>query len=68
MQIEVQEMGVIVDMLYYAMKILEDIVVSAAGSPGMKVMFIVNVEAKLLEEDSRKLFHLKTVKLHESRL
>jgi hypothetical protein len=37
--------------------------VSAAGSPGTKAMFIVDVEAKLLEEDSRRLFHTKTAQL-----
>jgi hypothetical protein len=63
MQIEVQEKGVVVDMPFYAMKILEDVEVSAAGSPGTKAMFIVNIKAKLLEEDSRKLFHTKTAKL-----
>jgi hypothetical protein len=41
MQIEVQEKGVVVDMSFYAMKILEDVEVSAAGSPGTKAMFIV---------------------------
>jgi hypothetical protein len=63
MQIEIQEKGVVVDMSYYAMKILEDVEASAAGSPGTKAMFIVDEKAKLLEEEDRKLFHTKTAQL-----
>jgi hypothetical protein len=63
MQIEVQEKGVVVDMSYYTMKILEDVEVSTAGSPGTKAMFIVDVEVKLLEENGRKMFHTKTAQL-----
>jgi hypothetical protein len=50
-------------MSYYAMKILEDVEASAAGSPGTKAMFIVDKTAKLLEEEGRKLFHTKTAQL-----
>jgi hypothetical protein len=50
-------------MSYYAMKILEDVEASAAGSPGTKAMFIVDEKAKLLEEEGRKLFHTKTAQL-----
>jgi hypothetical protein len=63
MQIEVQEKGVVVDMSYYAKKMLEDVEASAAGSPGTKAMFIVDEKAKLLEEEGRKLFHTKTAQL-----
>ncbi len=55
MQIEIKEKGVVVDMSYYAMKILEGVEASAAGSPGTKAMFIVDDKAKLLEEEGRKL-------------
>jgi hypothetical protein len=55
MQIEIREKGVVVDMSYYAKKILEDVEASAAESPGTKAMFIVDEKAKLLEEEGRKL-------------
>jgi hypothetical protein len=63
MQIHIKESGIIIDMMYYAKKILEDEDVQVMRSPATKNMFIVDGNSRLLGEEDRKQFHTKTAKL-----
>jgi hypothetical protein len=63
MQICIKENGIIIDMTFYAKKILEDEDVQVMRSPATKNMFIVNKSSRLLGEEDRKQFHTKTAKL-----
>jgi hypothetical protein len=63
MQICIAEEGIIVDMTFYAKKILECEDVQEMRSPATKLMFIVKENSRLLSEEDRKQFHAKTAKL-----
>jgi hypothetical protein len=63
MQICIKENGLIVDMMFYAKKILENEDVQVMRSPAIKNMFIVDESSRLLGEEDRKQFHTKTAKL-----
>jgi hypothetical protein len=63
MQISVAETGVVVDMVFYAKKIIEGEEVNVHQSPGNKSMFQVAVDAKELNPEEKKWFHAVTAKL-----
>ncbi len=63
MQISITGRGIMVDMVFYAKKILENKEVKEFKSPGTKSMFLVDEEATPLPESERKRYHTTTAKL-----
>jgi hypothetical protein len=63
MQIEIMDKGTMVDMCFYAQKILEDIIGMAKDLPGTKTLFIVDNAAALIGEEGCKQFHNKMAQL-----
>jgi hypothetical protein len=55
--------GMTIDMQFYVKQLLEGEQLEEFDSPVMKNMFIIMSESKVLQEDARKSFHSKTVKL-----
>jgi hypothetical protein len=63
MQVEVSCVCTVINMCFYAKKILEDVKALSRESPGTKNTFIVDKESVLLSEDDRKVYHKKTAQL-----
>jgi hypothetical protein len=63
MQLDIKEDGAIVDMTFYMKKLLEGLTLTMMYSPGNHNSFIVDDNAKLLNEEDRKFFHSTTAKL-----
>jgi hypothetical protein len=63
MQLDIKEDGAIVDMTFYVEKLLEGLTLNMMSSPGNHNSFIVDDNAKLLNEEDRKFFHSSTAKL-----
>jgi hypothetical protein len=63
MDVNIEDQGMTIDMIFYVKQVLEGETVEEFDSPGTKNMFIVASESKALEEDVRKSFHSKTAKL-----
>jgi hypothetical protein len=63
MIVKIEDEGTKIDMTFYIKQVLEGEKVEEYDSPGMKDMFFVASNSKVLEEDVRKSFHSKTAKL-----
>jgi len=63
MDVVVKDVGTTIDMRFYVDQVLEGEEGEIFESPGTKNMFIVESNSKVLPEEVRKGFHLKTAKL-----
>jgi len=63
MEVNIEDGGTMIDMTFYVKQVLEGEKVEEFDSPGMKDMFIVALESKVLDDDVRKIFHSKSAKL-----
>jgi hypothetical protein len=63
MDVSIETSGMTIDMRFYVDQVLEGEEVEVFASPGTKNMFIVESNLKVLLEEVRKSFHLKTAKL-----
>jgi len=63
MDVSIETSGMTIDMQFYVDQVLEGEEVEVFASPGTKNMFIVESNLKVLLEEVRKSFHLKTAKL-----
>jgi hypothetical protein len=63
MDVSIETSGTTIDMRFYVDQVLEGEEVEVFASPGTKNMFIVESNLKVLLEEVRKSFHLKTAKL-----
>jgi hypothetical protein len=57
MDVNIEDQGTMIDMMFYVKQVLEGEMVEDFDSPGMKNMFIVALDSKVLEEDVQKSFH-----------
>lgn len=63
MDVYIKNHGMMIDMQFYVQQLLEGERLEEFDSPGMKDLFIVMSESKVLQEDVRKSFHSKTEKM-----
>jgi hypothetical protein len=63
MDVAIKNSGTTIDMRFYVDQLLEGEEVEVFDSPGTKNMLIVETNSKALQEEVRKSFHSKTVKL-----
>jgi hypothetical protein len=63
MQLNIKEDGAVVHMTFYVEKLLEGLALTMMSSPGNHNSFIVDDNAKLLNEEDRNFFHSSTAKL-----
>jgi hypothetical protein len=59
MDVYIKNHGMMIDMQFYVQQLLEGERLEEFDSPGMKDLFIVMSESKVLQEDVRKSFHSK---------
>ena len=59
MNVYIKNHGMMIDMQFYVQQLLEGERLEEFDSPGMKDLFIVMSESKVLQEDVRKSFHSK---------